>query len=65
MMRWFSHARIVQMSDFCIKFFKAAGAGSYAPKYLEGAFSEIEPVRLPIHRGFIAACFDGGAAGTY
>jgi transposase len=22
-------------------------------------------VRLPIHRGFIAACFDGGAAGTF
>jgi hypothetical protein len=36
MMRWFSHARIVQMSDFCNKFFKAAGAGFYAPKYLEG-----------------------------
>jgi hypothetical protein len=29
------------MSDFCNKFFKAAGAGFYAPKYLEGVFSEI------------------------
>jgi hypothetical protein len=54
MMHWFSHARIVHMSDFCNKFFKAAGAGFYAPKYLEVVFSEVPQELIadssPIHR---------------